>query len=92
MAQLAGLVTITTIMISRGVRGFFVLKVFFYWPVVTGAVSIALLVYGDELTGHFNLSIDVSFNDLLLVFEVLIFFIKLGPYKWSEAIPEITNE
>lgn len=40
--------------------------------------------------GHYSFDIDASFNDLLLVIQIPIFFIKMGPYQQSETILEIT--
>lgn len=86
LAQLARLATSTTIMINRDIGGFldfgisFVLEISFHWSMIIETASITLLDYGNELTDHFSFGINTSFNDLLLIIEIPIYFIKISSY------------
>lgn len=97
-AQQAELTTTTTIIISRSIGGFFdleiflIFKVYFFQSVVMKIASITLLCYGGRLTDHFNFDISIFFNDLLLVIEIPILFVKVGLYQWFEAILKITSK
>lgn len=83
LAQLASLVTITTIIINRDIKVFFNLKVFLvfkvslYQFVATRTTSITLLNHRHGLIGLFYFSIDIFFNDLLPIINILIFFVKI---------------
>lgn len=85
LAWLANLITPTTIMINRSIRDFldlevfFVLEVFFYQSIVMRITSITLFECENKPTGHFSFDINIFFNDILLVIDILIFFIKVKP-------------
>lgn len=83
---MAGLATITIILISRGIRYFFdlgiffILKISFHWLVAMGVACIAFSGHRGRLTGHFSLGIDAFLNELLPGIEIPIVFIDVGPY------------
>lgn len=85
-------------MISRGIRDFLdlrvflVLKVFFHKSIAMKTMNITLLGHGSGLTGHLSFSINVFFNDLLLVVDIPISFIKERSDQGRLDISEIINE
>lgn len=69
-----------------------ILEVSFHWSLAMGTTSIALLDHRNGLTNYFSLNNYGSFNEILPVIEILIFFIKVRLYQWPEIIQEITNK
>lgn len=98
LAWLARLTTTTTIIIIKSIGGFFnlgvflVFKVSLYQSMAMKTMNIAFLSHRNGLRGYFSFDINGFFNDLLPVIKILIFFIKVRPYQWLEAILEITDE
>lgn len=87
LARLAGLAITTTIIISKSVRYcldlgvFLLLKVIFHWSLAMEITNIALLGHKNKLISYYSFGIDASFNDFLLVIEILISFVKVKPYQ-----------
>lgn len=99
LAWLAYLATTTTILISnRDVGGllnlkvFLILKLSFYWSMVTKTARITLPSQGKGLTIYLSFDINSLLNSLLQIGDIPVPFVQLDLDWGSETFPKISDK